>query len=397
MWSRVADARHDNVPLVVVLLDNPVRSYAWGSPSVLPELLGRKPTGEPQAELWAGAHPGSPSVVVDDGRTLDAYIGADVDGALGPDVMQRFGPRLPFLLKILAIERPLSIQVHPTKAQAEDGFAAENAAGVPLDTAHRKYRDANHKPEMVVALTDFSACVGFRQPTATVKLLLALGDDELDDAAETIVRPGGLESLVRTWLTLPDADAKRLADLIGTSDDMRDIAAHYPGDRGLLIAFLLNRVVLRPGEAVFVGPGVPHAYVSGVAVEPQASSDNTLRAGLTSKHVDVAEVMRLLRYEPDGGVTVVGQNAGLGTAVYQAPGVDEFRLSRFDSAGGDAPIGSGPAIVLAVGGDAEVSAGGHRVRMTPGAGAFLPWRDGRGQIRTEGVAFAVSVGSAAAG
>lgn len=379
---------------MVELLNNPIRSYAWGSPTVLSSLLGRQPTGEPQAELWVGAHPGSPSTLATDGRSLLDYVDSDTARTLGERSLMRFGPRLPFLLKILAVARPLSIQVHPTLKQAADGFAADDAAGIPLDSPRRMYRDTNHKPEMVVALTDFSALLGFRQPAEAADLLRSLGIPEMRSAADVVETDGGLERMTRTWLNMPADAASRLADAVSESAPVGDIAEYYPGDRGVLVALLLNRITLRPGEAAFVGPGVPHAYLHGVAVEPQASSDNTLRAGLTVKHVDVAEVLRLLDYTPSRGVAVRPRQTSPNTATYAVKGVDEFTLTRFD---GDASLGAGPRLVLVVEGEFDVTTKGGTVSVPPGRAAFVRADEPDSLIRGTGVAYAVGTALNAAG
>ncbi|HSI92857.1 MAG TPA: mannose-6-phosphate isomerase, class I, partial [Jiangellaceae bacterium] len=171
-----------------LILDNPVRTYAWGSPTVIPDLLGVPPTGEPQAELWMGAHPSAPSIAEIGGErvSLAELIEKDPPGMLGAEVVERFGPRLPYLLKILAVERPLSIQAHPNGEQAAQGFAAEEAAGVPLDAVHRSYRDRSHKPEMVVALTEFEALLGFRDPTRSADLIDTLDVPDLRTASSRL-------------------------------------------------------------------------------------------------------------------------------------------------------------------------------------------------------------------
>lgn len=388
------------VRFVVLLLENPVRSYAWGSPTVLPELLGSKPTGQPQAELWVGAHPGAPSIVVDDGRPLGQHIADDPEASLGRGVVSRFGPTLPFLLKVLAVERPLSIQVHPNLAQAQIGFAGENAAGVPLDAPHRRYRDPNHKPEMVVALTDFEALLGFRRPGDAAEVVGTLGLAELDGAAADLAG-GGLESVAREWMTMPSAEASDLAKRVGEAAAQHDgleviarLAGHDPGDRGILLALLLNHVQLRPGEAAFTGPGVPHCYLSGVAVEPQASSDNTLRAGLTPKHVDTEEVLRLLRFEPDGG-QLVQPVQDEQRATWVIAGVEEFQLSRIT---GDADIGGpGPSVVLVVDGSFAVTGSRPDRPLSRGAAAFVPASDQGATLRGVGEAFAVTTAVSRAG
>lgn len=388
---------------MAVLLENPVRSYAWGSPTVIPELLGLQPTGEPQAELWVGAHPGSPSVVAGDGRTLGEYVASDPVGALGAAVVDRFGTTLPYLLKILAVQRPLSIQAHPTIEQAVAGFAAEDAAGVPLDSPKRSYRDRNHKPEMVVALTDFQALLGFREPAEIAAALEATGRNEFDEAVSLLHGDDGLRSLTGHWLTLSDADAGRLVGvlvreaLLRRPDEQWDVVARlaeeHPGDRGVLLALLMRLVRLRPGEAAFVAAGVPHAYLSGVAVEPQASSDNTLRAGLTPKHVDTAEVQRILRYEPDGGLLIRPEAVGAGEHMYPVHGLDEFRLSRLDPAGSEIMLAAGlPRLVLVVDGAMELTADGFALPLRRGRAAFVTASERDVAVSGSGVAFTVVPG-----
>lgn len=381
---------------MAVLLDNPVRSYAWGSPTVIPELLGRAPSGQPEAELWVGAHPGSPSTVVGDGRPLSALIEADPAATLGAAVVGRFGPRLPFLLKVLAVERPLSIQVHPTIEQAVEGYDAEDAAGLALDDPRRSYHDRNHKPEMAVAVTPFDALVGFDDPAEVAASLEQCEHTDLVGAAAVLRESDGLERLVRRWLTLDDAAATQIvtaltAEASARRDDPRFALVHrlaevYPHDRGLLLALLLRHHTLAPGEAVFVPAGVPHAYLSGVAVEPQASSDNTLRAGLTPKHVDAPEVLRILRYEPHGAVAVTPVPAGPGLERYPVDGIDELGLSRVRLTAGTAVPVPGPLLVLVVEGTAAVDG----VTLTRGRAAFVPAAESGATLTGDGVAFTLT-------
>lgn len=385
---------------MAVLLDNPVRAYAWGSTTVIPELLGREPSGEPEAELWVGAHSGAPSMVVAEGCTLEDHVAHDPAAALGEPVVARFGPRLPFLLKVLAVGKPLSVQVHPTIEQAIDGYAAEDAAEVPLDSPRRSYRDRNHKPEMVVARSDFEALIGFDDPSTTADLLATCRHTDLVAASTVLRGPDGLENLVRRWLTLPDAQAGELVAalteeaserLAGGFGIVQRLAREYPGDRGLLLALLMRHVRLEPGEAVFVPAGVPHAYLSGVAIEPQASSDNTLRAGLTAKNVDAAEVLRLLRYVPDGGVVVRPRSGAPGERVYEVPELDEFVLSELRPSTADVPV-SGPAVVLVVDGAATVHTSTTDVPLGRGQAAFVPAADHAAKVSGECVAYALRTG-----
>lgn len=391
---------------MVVLLENPVRSYAWGSPTVIPELLGRNSSGEPQAELWVGAHPGSPSTVVDDGRTLDRFIAADPRSSLGESACARFGPALPFLLKVLAVQRPLSIQVHPNLEQAAAGYAAEDAAGIPVDSPQRSYRDRNHKPEMALAVTDFEALLGFAEPAHIAAVLEAFGHPDLDAAAE-LLRAAGLATLVRRWLTLDSEETDRLVTevaKIAAQHSARDpfalvsrLAEDYPGDRGVLIALLMRHVRLRPGEAVFVPAGAPHAYLAGVAVEAQASSDNTVRAGLTPKHVDVAEAMRLLRYDGHGTVAVVPTPGARGELVYAEPGVSEFRMSRVEPSSEGVELPAGPRLILVLDGWADVNSGASQYRLQRGQAAFVQAAEPAPRLAGRGVAVTVTTALDTAG
>mgnify|MGYP001954276110 CR=1 FL=1 len=342
-------------------LINTVRPYAWGSTTAIPELLGTEPTGQPQAELWLGAHPGAPSRL-DRGEetvSLAAVIEADPEGELGADAVRSFGPRLPFLLKVLAAASPLSLQVHPDREQARAGFADEEARGVPRDAPHRNYKDPHHKPELICALTPFDGLCGFRPPQEAADLLEGLGVGQLKPYADLLrAHPGG-EALKETLTAVLTADpepmaaaveqAARAAARLGTPAPgepegrftasyaaYAGIARHYPGDPGVIAAMLLNYVRLAPGEALYLGAGVPHAYLSGLGVEIMANSDNVLRCGLTPKHVDVPELLRIVRFEAtDPGVLRPEPGPG-GEEIYRAP-IDEFRLSRQNLADGDAP------------------------------------------------------------
>ncbi|MGW7294299.1 mannose-6-phosphate isomerase, class I [Streptomyces xiamenensis] len=381
-------------------LDNPIRPYAWGSTTALPALLGTEPTGEPQAELWMGAHPGAPSRLNrgDGPRTLGETITADPESELGPRALAAFGPRLPFLLKVLAAGSPLSLQVHPSRSQAQRGFADEERRGVPLDAPHRNYKDANHKPELICALTPFEGLCGFRPAARAAALLEGLGIDELKPYALTLrSRPAG-EALREVLTGLLGADRTTLAATVdraaraaerlgGDYAPYAGIARHHPGDPGVLAAMLLHHVTLRPGEALYLGAGVPHAYLSGLGVEIMANSDNVLRCGLTPKHVDIPELLRVVRFEPtDAGVLRPEPGPG-GEEVYPAP-IDEFRLSRYvldADAGSDTgtdtgsgartiPAG-GPQILLCAHGtvtlrsDAPESA---ELTLRPGRSAYVP-------------------------
>lgn len=267
-----------------VEITNEPRDYAWGSTTLIPEFLGVEPDGRPQAEIWYGTHAGSPARVV--GRDGDLR---DVVG------------ELPFLLKILAAGSPLSLQVHPTTAQAEAGFAREEAAGIPIDASHRTYKDPFAKPEMIYALSaEFRALSAFR-PVARTRALLDAVDAELladlqtDDDLRVVV-----ERLLTTDVRAEVATLTALA-ATATGEEwatVRMLAEHYPGDPGIAVSLLLHTVVLRRGEALYLPAGNMHAYLAGLGVELMGPSDNVLRCGLTPKHIDTAELLEVVDFAP---------------------------------------------------------------------------------------------------
>jgi len=290
-------------------MNNGVQHYAWGSTDALTHLYGiANPEGKPMAELWMGAHPkSSSSVTGKDGQeiALRTQISANLVNELGTKVAQRFG-ELPFLFKVLCADQPLSIQVHPSKRAAELGFAKENAAGIPIDAAERNYKDANHKPELVYALTPFQAMNGFRELHEIVSLLQPVSGAN-PHIAEFLTHPDvdHLRTLFAGLLSL-EGEAKSLALGVLKSalnhqkgqpwDTIRSISEFYPDDSGLFSPLLLNLITLQPGEGMFLYAETPHAYLDGVALEVMANSDNVLRAGLTPKYIDIAELLDNLKF-----------------------------------------------------------------------------------------------------
>jgi mannose-6-phosphate isomerase len=394
-------------------LDNTVRPYAWGSVTAIPELLGTEPTGQPQAELWMGAHPGAPSRV-DRGAgetALSEVIAADPEGELGTAAVRAFGPRLPFLLKVLAAASPLSLQVHPDLTQAKEGFADEEARGVPFDAPHRNYKDASHKPELICALTPFDGLCGFRHPDEAAELLDGLGVNGLKPYVDILhAHPEGdaLREVLTAVLTadrqaiagtvdeaataaarLAEGDGRHAADYAAYAS----IARHYPGDPGVIAAMLLNYVRLAPGEALYLGAGVPHAYLDGLGVEIMANSDNVLRCGLTPKHVDVPELLRIVRFEPSDPGVLRPEEGADGAERYETP-IDEFALSRYVLAPGGAPrtLDSGtPQILLCTGGTVLLHGGGvGELRLERGRSAFVPASE-QVRISGEGTLFRATV------
>ncbi|GAB3648441.1 mannose-6-phosphate isomerase, class I [Corynebacterium nasicanis] len=360
------------------------RSYPWGSRTLIPELRGEPtPSSRPEAEVWFGAHPVGSSLI--DGRPLTDIIAADPAAALGERVRAQFGDGLPFLLKLLGAAEPLSLQAHPSAEQAREGFERENAQRIPLNAPDRNYPDASHKPELVVALTDFHAMVGFRPLDRTRELFAALHCPELDRYL-TILDPeaeeDSLRGLFTTWITIPAAARTALIDAVVAAareeldrgDWISDVLAtilelqeRYPGDTGVLGALLLNHLVLRPGEALYLDAGHLHAYVSGLGVEVMANSDNVLRGGLTSKYVDVPELVRILRFH-----SISDPVATCVDGEYQVP-ADEFRLHRHDLAPAGAFTFShdGPAIALCTAGEVQLG----NLGLRPGEAAWIPASD----------------------
>ena len=327
------------------LLTGVRQPYAWGSRTVIPELLGEQPTDEPQAELWLGAHTSAPSTLGD--RPLTEVIAEDPAGVVGADVVRDFGDGLPFLLKVLAADTPLSLQAHPTRAQAEEGHAREAAAGVAPDAPDRLYKDTWPKPEMLCALQDSEALCGFRDPDATHALFAQLGvpaalelvgplaetatpaDERLAAVFARLLRLAGDELDVVGRVAEAAARVDADGDLGLFARTARDLAAHYPDDPGVLAGLLMNRVALAPQQAVFLPAGNLHAYLRGGGVEIMANSDNVMRGGLTPKHVDVDELLAVLDFTPGfpGYVEPVEEAPGCWRYPTPAP---EFTLWRLE-------------------------------------------------------------------
>lgn len=296
------------------VLKNTIQEYAWGSHTAIAEFLGTSsPSAQPQAELWMGAHPKAPSKILVDGgwRPLPEVLEEWPVEILGPRVADAFGPTLPFLFKVLAAAKPLSIQAHPDLQQARDGFARENKLGIPLDAPNRNYRDANHKPEIICALTPFWALNGFRAPAEIVALLGKIDSPVLAEPTRTLQQSPdapGLGRFFDTIMTMPDSPrraavgeavvyARNNAVDDPVSEWIIKLNAEYPGDIGVLSPLLLNLVKLDPGQAMYLRAGRLHAYLDGVGMELMANSDNVLRGGLTPKHIDVPELLKVLDFD----------------------------------------------------------------------------------------------------
>lgn len=377
------------------LLRNAVRPYAWGSRTAIADLLGRPvPTPHPEAELWMGAHPGDPSkLVLPDGSEASLLQLLEDDPAhhLGDRCTDRWGCRLPFLLKVLAADEPLSLQAHPSAAQAAEGFAREERADIPRNAPDRNYPDPTAKPELICALTEFHALAGFRDAHRTVRLLGELDVPSLRAHTALLEEQpdeNGLRALFTTWITLPE---HYLRDLLPELLEacVRHVREHgefalecrtvlelgeaYPNDAGVLASLLLNRLVLQPGEAIYLPAGNLHAYLHGTGVEILANSDNILRCGLTPKHVDVPELLRVLDFTCADMRVHKGESLDANLTVYQTP-AEEFELSRVDwspATAGPVPLDSyGPQIVLCTKGS---------VVLRPRDGSRPPLRLARGE------------------
>jgi mannose-6-phosphate isomerase len=394
----------------VARLDGTVQHYAWGSRHTLAALRERPvPSDAPEAELWLGAHPRGPSRLFD-GRSpeaLDTAIAREPVRMLGTDVIARFGHRLPFLLKILAIEQPLSLQVHPSAEQALEGFAREQAAGVPIDAPGRNYRDALPKPELLVALSEVEVLAGFREAATIVALLDDLGVDRLDGIRRQLDAGGdaALGSVVAELLRWPVEDrpelvgalAGRAAELVHDVHPAARSLAWLPrlrtlhhADPGVVVALLLAHRVLAPGEAVALPAGCPHAYLHGTAVECMAASDNVLRGGLTSKHVDVDELLSVLHVEPGRDVRLEPDPIEGGVA-YRTP-TGHFALERYERPAGPVRLADdGPQILLALG-PADVVAGQQHLPLVAGQAVFVPAAVDGVELEGPGPVFRATVG-----
>lgn len=413
-------------------ITNEPRGYAWGSPTAIAELLGREPSGGPEAELWLGAHPANPSRIlapaaVGGHETLDSWIAAEPDLALGA---ARRGDTLPFLLKVLAAEQPLSIQAHPSIEQARAGFAREDEAGIDRAHANRNYRDELHKPELAFALSPhFDALVGFRPVSETqfivhelVAVATSLGEKGAEHLAalrllqEKLAGEAPLQDTV-TW-AFSDTEESRAAILavsvlsIGAPESssfgreyktLAEIAEIHPGDPGILVALLLNRLELAQNQAVYLPSGNVHAYLRGLAIEIMAASDNVLRGGLTSKHVDVDELMSVVRWEELPAPVLRPEEGPDGIAVFR-PDVPDFLLARvavgeagfvhgYRNSGPDftAWDPEGPAIILVVEGEVQFAGSQSTATLLRGEAAYVTPDEGSLEISGSGIAFIAGV------
>jgi mannose-6-phosphate isomerase len=375
-------------------LENQVKHYDWGDIDWLPRLLGKaNPDKQPWAELWMGVHPEAPSTVDVDGERipLSALINQAPRLYLGEEVERAFGT-LPFLFKILAAGKPLSIQAHPDLAQAAAGYKRENDAGISLKAPNRNYKEANHKPEIMCAITTFFAMCGFRQAADIEQRLAAFSHAARGalkaalDALGALLRnrdeSAALRDFLQALLEMPNDTRQALSAYAGEQSAAPELIAHfaqlYPNDPAIIAPLYLNLIELQPGEAVYLPAGVLHAYIHGLGVELMANSDNVLRGGLTPKYVDVAELLSILRFTAFKPQILTPQGGA-----YQTP-CHEFALSVLRNDTGALPFPEkGPAIVIVTEGAAVVSCDGEELALAKGDAAFIAARN-RGNIALSG-------------
>jgi mannose-6-phosphate isomerase len=416
-------------------LENTVQTYPWGSRTSIPELFGlANREGEPMAEIWMGAHPKAPSVVQAPGGpiSLDEWIAADAEGVLGPAVCARFSNQLPYLFKILAADSPLSIQVHPSRAQAHAGFAREERAGPPVDAPNRNYRDQNHKPELIFALTPFWGMRGFRpvreiqdrlvpvtqRAGAAGGKLLVPGDESqltqffrslmtLGEREREAILAAAAEIAREKWPADPGGTPRAGAALPAAGDNdveyywVRLLEHLYPGDPGLLAPLFLNVFCLQPGEATYQPAGVLHAYLRGTGAELMANSDNVLRAGLTSKHMDLEELLSVGLFREEKPVVLSGSPGGDARCSLTTFGTpfEDIGFSRL-AVDGECRLPAGvPLVVFCATGKLTVKTAADganqeaaEVSVTPGRSAFVRADERQPSVAGNGVVLCATVG-----
>ena len=374
-----------NQGLIMQKLINSVQNYAWGSKTALTDLYGiANPNNLPMAELWMGAHPKSSSKIEDasgQARSLRDVIDADKAALLGDKVAQRFG-ELPFLFKVLCADQPLSIQVHPNKQASEIGFAKENAAGIPLDAAERNYKDPNHTPELVFALTPFLAMNAFREFSEIISLLQPVAGAH-NAIAHFLENPNAeaLSQLFASLLNMQGEEKSHALAVLKAAlesqqgepwETIRLIAQFYPDDSGLFSPLLLNVVKLNPGEAMFLFAETPHAYLQGVALEVMANSDNVLRAGLTPKYIDIPELVANVKFVAKPAAELLTQPVKNGAELDFPIPVEDFAFSLHDLSQTETTIAQeSAAILFCVEGEATLHKGEQRLVLKPGESAFV--------------------------
>ncbi|MFV0575411.1 MAG: mannose-6-phosphate isomerase, class I [Vibrio sp.] len=381
-----------------VLMQNVIQDYAWGSTTSVNQLFGiPNPDNKPQAEIWMGAHPNGCSQITLDGETvrLDEVINQDKTVILGERTEQRFN-ELPYLFKVLAAEKALSIQVHPSKQAAEMGFEKENQAGIDLKAGNRNYKDPNHKPELVFALTPYQAMNGFRDFADIIRMFEAVNAPSLTAYVEALKAnqtAEGLSQFFEAMLSLTgEAKDSALAALHAHAEEHKgdeladlllDLEQQYPGDVGLFAPLMLHTVTLQPGEAMFLDACTPHAYIKGTGLEIMANSDNVLRAGLTPKYMDVPELIANTICQPKPQNEILLAPQVVGNAQHYPIPVEDFKFSVYNQ---DANIECQSAeIIFAIDQDVTLlHADGSELTLNKGQSAFIPFSAKAYQVKSQG-------------
>ena len=368
-------------------LINHVQNYPWGTSTYIPNLLGNDITGKPCAELWMGDHPRGTSTALIDSKKipLNEVIEKYPDEILGEDLI-KYGKHLPFLFKVLSAETPLSIQAHPNKSQAEKGFEEENTRGVPLNAFNRNYKDNNHKPEIICALTPFTAMCGFCNSKIIESNFLKLNSSIFRDKLQAAFKEDDNKRIKLFFSALMALDDEELESLAAqavswaVNDEsieaelIERFASLYTNDPGVLAPLFLNVYSLDPGEALYQGPGELHAYVEGTGIELMANSDNVLRGGLTPKHVDVQELLKVLNFGSSGKNILKPVKKGEGVFKYQTPS-DEFVLEHYlvdENKSVEVENEKSLKILLCISGNAVLSSSSGNISISGGDSIFIP-------------------------
>ena len=350
------------------------------------------PSKKPQAELWMGVHPKAPSKVLYDGEwmSLPEFVRKDPQGVLGESTAKKFSNELPFLFKVLAATKPLSIQAHPSRDQAQAGFARENEMKIPLDASNRNYRDVNHKPELICALTPFWLLNGFRKIDDLIALTERIGAPALRDMVRSLQGRHEAEDLkvfLTTLMTMNRDTQTRLVSEVmhcieqnsGTDTALQWVLRlnqEYPGDMGVLSPLFMNIVRLRPGQGMYTPSGRLHTYLEGAGIELMANSDNVLRGGLTAKNMAIPELLRILDFTHNEVDILRPKRSEKGEDIYHTP-AKEFVLSLI-SVEGDSPFESASnrsvEIMICLEGDAQISDSGKKnvLSLSKGTSLIVP-------------------------
>ena len=396
----------------ISFLRNTIQEYAWGSRTAIQSLLKMPVPGKkPAAELWMGVHPGGPSEVLINGewRSLRDVIKNNPELVLGKTVAERFQNQLPFLFKALAADRPLSIQAHPDPAEAEEGYARENRMGIPLVAAERNYRDSNHKPEVLCAITPFEALKGFRKIEEIIDLVETVCTSELQDLLHLLKErpnPEGLKSFFGALLHMSEEKktacihqtVRRAEEYVNRNRAFYwviELSREYPGDTGLFSPLIFNLLTLQPGQAIYIPAGELHGYLKGFGMELMANSDNVLRGGLTPKHVNAAELLKIVHFDPGPPLLISPEDGRNGERIYHTP-AEEFQLSTISVSGDSSFTSAGDRnveILICMKGTAHMEdrADGYSLKIASGESVIVPACVGPYRIQGNGDFFKATV------